>query len=332
MIKISVILPVYNAQDYLKDCIESVLNQTFNDFELLVIDDCSTDNSVQIIKSYHDERIRLYIKEKNSGYTNSLNWAIKEAKGKYIARMDADDICHPQRLEKQLSFLKKNPDVLLCGTNAQIINSSFYFDYPQENYKIKVNLLFGNSFVHPSIMGLKKTFKKHIYNPLREPAEDYDLFTRLIKVGKLANLKEVLLYYRVHDKQISNSKKEKQEQSARESMLRMFKLLNYNHIIYDDNFVKNAIWPYRKVNKCELKKILQWFLLIDDKYNNFDPDLLATALLRKRYNVIKYYLKNPQLTTDNVRFYLIIKMLIHSPKLFMKFIYEEVITTKTFIF
>ncbi len=118
---VSIIMPVYNSSGYLSDAIESILSQTYSDFEFIIIDDASTDNSIEIIYSYHDPRIVLLKNDINLGVTHSLNKGIKHARGKYIARMDADDIALPQRIELQVDFLEKNPEFILVGSFFEVI-------------------------------------------------------------------------------------------------------------------------------------------------------------------------------------------------------------------
>jgi glycosyltransferase involved in cell wall biosynthesis len=124
-------MPVYNCELYIKEAIYSILNQTFTDYELIIIDDCSTDSTADIIKDYSDSRIIFFEKDSNSGYTNSLNYGLSVAKGEYIARMDGDDISLPTRLEKQVHFLNSNPDIVLCGTSYSIMEQQGVFYMPQ---------------------------------------------------------------------------------------------------------------------------------------------------------------------------------------------------------
>ena len=121
MPKISVLMPVYNCELYVQEAIDSILNQTFIDFELLIIDDCSTDKTVEIINNYADKRIKLTTKPHNTGLTNSLNYGLSIAQGQYIARMDGDDVSVLDRFEKQVKFLDTNPDIILCGTWYQLM-------------------------------------------------------------------------------------------------------------------------------------------------------------------------------------------------------------------
>lgn len=300
MVEISVILPVYNSEQYIKDCVDSILNQTFSNFELIIIDDCSTDKSISIIESLSDKRIRFFKKELNTGYTESLSWGIKEAKGAFIARMDSDDLCDPLRFIKQLDFLKSNPDVALCGTDAKIIGANFDFGYPEEYEKIKINLLFGSSLIHPSIMGKRDVFLKYSYDKSLEPAEDYDLFTRIALAEKICNLPEKLLSYRVHNTQVSKTRSQIQQAHMRSSMLRMFKVFDYDRKGYTDEELLNAVMPFRSIDLKEFNKVINWFESLPalDKNSFYDKSHLIKAIKRKQYNLIKYYLENPSERID----------------------------------
>ena len=245
MVKVSVILPVFNCEQYIYETVQSVLNQTFSDFELLIIDDCSTDNTVSIINEFNDSRINLIIKEKNSGYTDSLNYAIALAKGKFIARMDGDDVCLHNRFEKQVAFLEKNTDVVLCGSAVQFIGYiSATKQYPLKYEDIKIKLCFGTPFCHPSVMGQKEIFLQVPYDRNFEPAEDIHLWSRIVKIGKVENLEETLLLYRTHENQVSITKKEIQEQkvfSIRKEYLKCFSL--------DERFCDKELMLIFKNNK-----------------------------------------------------------------------------------
>src|SRR5690606_5902322 len=152
----SVILPAYNAELYLREAIDSVLTQTFNDFELIVLNDGSIDQTENIILSYDDSRI-IYVKnEQNLGLIGTLNKGMALAKGKYIARMDADDICFPERFEKQVAFLENNKEYIICGTSAYRFHNDILdrkaFNVPLSDESIRVRLLFNSGFIHPSVM------------------------------------------------------------------------------------------------------------------------------------------------------------------------------------
>ena len=123
-VDITVLIALYNSEKYIKETIESLLNQTFKNFEILIINDASTDNSVNVVNSINDDRIRLIHNETNKGICLTRQKGIKEAKGKYIAILDADDLAMPNRLEKQFLFLENNPEIVLCGTNANFIDEN----------------------------------------------------------------------------------------------------------------------------------------------------------------------------------------------------------------
>lgn len=199
---ISVILPVYNGFPYLQIAVESVLSQTYQDFEFIVINDGSTDSSESVIKSINDSRIR-FLQQRNQGLPATLNTAIGLARGEFIARQDQDDISFPSRLQKQAEFLIANPDIGMVGTSAEIWVGDTKTDrllaHPADDASIKFNLLFDNPFVHSSVMIRHSVFKKiggYCEDKSRQPPEDYELWSRVSREFKVANLPEVFLAYR----------------------------------------------------------------------------------------------------------------------------------------
>lgn len=195
---VSVIMPVYNAASYLEESIRSILNQTFADFEFLIFEDGSTDRSLSIIQAFQDERIKVIVSPQNRGYVHHLNEGIALARGKYIARMDADDISDPQRLEKQVAFMEENSRTVLCGTRYRTIGSSeSYGDLPCSDEQIRLSLLYNNVFCHPSVLIRKSTLHENgLRYPLVHVIEDYGLWSQLAFYGNLANLPAYLLHYR----------------------------------------------------------------------------------------------------------------------------------------
>lgn len=200
--KISVILPVYNGQDYLEAAVASVLSQSFGDFELLIINDGSSDNSASIVEKMGDPRIRFF-QQTNRGLAATLNRAISLARGEYIARQDQDDVYLPARLQKQVEFLDTHPDVGMVGTSAEIFagneRTTRFLRHPTDNASIKLELLFSNCFVHSSIMIRRAVFNDvggYSEDKTRQPPEDYELWSRVMKKYKLANLPEALTAYR----------------------------------------------------------------------------------------------------------------------------------------
>ncbi len=199
-IKISVVMSVYNAEKYLREAIESILYQTFYDFEFIIINDGSTDNSLEIIKSYSDNRIVL-IDQINTGLAMALNNGIKKSRSEYIARMDADDVSMPERLEKQYIFLENNLDHIIVGCNGVLIdkdgNYIFTSDQPAYDEDAKKNLP-ETPFFHSSVMMRKNVIlKSGGYLDGLIKGQDTVLFNRMAKFGKFANLKEPLIKYRI---------------------------------------------------------------------------------------------------------------------------------------
>lgn len=200
-------MPVYNGEKYLESSVSSILNQSCSDFELLLIDDGSTDNSLKILKKFEeqDDRVRV-ITRANRGLSNTLNEMIDLARGRWFARMDMDDIALPRRFELQLKWLE-NTGADICGTWAKCFGGSDnrIIRHGITDESIKLELLFGCAFVHPSVLIRSEAIKSLRYDPALDSAEDYDLWVRAARAGlKLANIPEVLLMYRVHDSQFSS--------------------------------------------------------------------------------------------------------------------------------
>ena len=205
-------MPIYNCGQYLTPAIDSVLKQSFNDFELLLIDDGSTDGSLDILRAVRDSRVQVIENGKNLGLIATLNRGVDLAKGDYIARMDGDDICLPQRFTRQLECLQGSA-IDVCGTWTSYIGSfgAKVFRYDKSHDSIKFRLLFGSALSHPTVMARAAVLKTHPYNPDYAHAEDYALWTELVKSGiQFANIPEVLFRYRKHVGQVSQTKKKQQ--------------------------------------------------------------------------------------------------------------------------
>lgn len=205
--KITVLMPVFNGEKYINQAVDSILNQTSKDFEFLIINDGSSDNTAEILRNYNDHRIRIIHNEKNIGLTRSLNKGIKLSQGEYIARMDADDISLPTRLERQVKFLQENMKIALLGTFSHLIDDKgriiggLY--KPTDYHIIKKDLKHINSFVHGSVMIRKEpllTIGK--YDVFFKRAQDYDLWLRLSQEHPVVNLPEYLYKHRIHNESI----------------------------------------------------------------------------------------------------------------------------------
>ena len=205
--KVTVLMSVYNGEKYLREAMESILNQTFTDFEFLIINDGSTDRTAEILQSYDDPRIKIINNEENMGLTKSLNKGLLIARGDYIARQDADDISMLERLGKEIDFLETHQDYAVVGTFAKILNKNSDVihrgDMPIENAQIREFLKRDNCIAHGSAMIRKKCLRDvgH-YDESMARSQDYDLWLRLSKKYRLANIPEYLYMWRKHDEQI----------------------------------------------------------------------------------------------------------------------------------
>lgn len=200
--RISVLLPVYNCPRYVGAAIESILAQSLGDFELLIIDDGSTDETPSVLERYTDPRIR-HLRQTNRGLAGTLNVGIEMARGEFIARQDQDDLSHPDRLAKQLAYFHANPSCVLLGTAAEILEgenrSGRFHRHPTDPTRLRYELLFNNPFVHSSVMfprGSVREVGGYSTDPSRQPPEDYELWSRLARRGPVANLSDPLLVYR----------------------------------------------------------------------------------------------------------------------------------------
>ena len=210
--KVTVLMPVHNAGRYLREAIDSILCQTFADFEFLIVHDTSTDDTAAVISAVQDVRIRVLNTKGRRGISAALNMGLAHARGEYVARMDADDVCLPRRLAVQVSFLDRHPELGLCGSWVKIFGDGIVphiFRRPLESDAVQASLLFGNPFVHPSVMVRRALLERHHlrYNDEFNGAEDYELWVRSLKWFCGQNLRQVLLRYRQHASSVTSQGK-----------------------------------------------------------------------------------------------------------------------------
>lgn len=276
---ISVVMSVYNSHEYLAEAIESIISQTFTNFEFIIINDGSSDSSLDIIKSYmrKDDRLVLISRE-NKGLPVSLNEGIALAKGKYIARMDADDIALPERLQKQYNFMVSNPKVDVCGSFAQFIGASSRVAKPYTTHKdISIHALFACPMVHPTVMA-KKSFFSILYNVDYFKAQDYELWTRGITQGYVfANINQVLILYRVRPGANSSSEQVFFSEKARSKYMKNLNLL-------DEKERKNFI---RVVSTREMS----FACLVSVVHLLFSLNIIFSGSFALTSNLIKCFIK-----------------------------------------
>lgn len=268
--EISVVMPVYNAEKYVKEAIDSIINQSFTDFECIIVDDGSTDKTKEIIRSYDDKRIILV--ENKHDFIESLNMGMKRAKGKYIARMDADDMMHPDRLKIQYSMMEAEPSITVCGSWMTRYGERVAADNIAQNLAGLIELpllqfLRGNFVFHPTAM-IRKNFL--IQNQLQYEdypcAEDLKLWSEIAKRGGIFYIEnQPLLHYCISDSQISKQKKEEQKATTERILLENLKyLLDKNSENYPElaTFLNSLLELHEKefINFTEMLQIVHRIL------------------------------------------------------------------------
>lgn len=207
--KISIVMPVFNRERYIKSSVESILNQTFSDFEFIIVNDGSTDKTLEILESYKDDRIKIFNNETNRGIVYSRNRGLKETNSELIGMFDSDDIATPDKFQLQYSFLEKNPDIAMVGAGAKwidedgkLLTKKWKVDKP--NKQIPAILLFRNYFIQSTILVRKKAIPKGLYSSGFDVVEDYKMWFEISQYHKVANINKYLILYRVHSDNVSS--------------------------------------------------------------------------------------------------------------------------------
>lgn len=222
---VSILMPVYKTAPFLREAMDSMLSQTFTDFELIVLNDCSPDNAEEILDEYNDPRIVRYLGKENVGLANVLNVGMQMAKGKYIARMDSDDISSPNRLEVQIDYLERHPDIDLCSCGMNLFGAMEDQWIRESDFEtVRINALFFSPVLHASSVWKRDTFEMLGLRFRQEmvPAEDYDLWCRALSGGlRLVNIPYCMYQYRIHPNQATGNmeKRLQKEQVVREGYL-----------------------------------------------------------------------------------------------------------------
>lgn len=265
---VSVIMGCYNNENTILAAIESILEQDFTDFEFIIIDDCSTDRTVEIIKSIHDERIILFENVENKGLGYSLNLGIQLSKGRYIARMDADDITLSKRFQEQITFLKKHKNTICLGTGAKKIgNVSILTQLLSPNIvpyssheRIKASLLLGTPMLHPSVMINGELLRKSElnYDPAFRKAQDYEFWSRMVWLGEMRNIKKPLMKYRYSESQSSSKDRSSQIEYSKTMYNRMlFRILSRE--LTSCEMDKHILFATKsKLTHVEFQRVQSW--------------------------------------------------------------------------
>jgi glycosyltransferase involved in cell wall biosynthesis len=303
-------MPVYNGSAFLKQAIESILNQTYKLFEFIIINDGSVDNSKEIIKSYNDSRI-VYIENiENFGLIKSLNIGVNIAKGEYIARMDADDIALSDRIEKQIKYMDVHKDIGVLGTRSYSIDSKgdilYFNEYPLTDTEIKMTMVSRCPIGHYSVMIRKSILTDHgiYYEEKYKHAEDYALWTKLAHVTNFHCLADGLMLYRSHNSSVSAKFKQIQRESSRiikeEYLNSIFGSINE---FYNQNYSKRILMLKKIRNdQTELyilyKKQIEQSMYLDaldmaesGEFSHAIPFLTLTSDIKRTLNIFKHFAK-----------------------------------------
>lgn len=311
-LEVSVLMSVYNCENFVSEAIYSVLNQTYVNFELIIIDDGSTDKTKDIIKNFSDKRIRLIQNKENLGLPRSLNIGLKVAQGKYIARLDADDICSPDRLLLQLNYLKEHPNVGVLGTDVEFIDEvgnkfksakrlkkikshnpiSYFFNLqkPKSHNVCVWYLLFRNCFYHPTVM-FKKSIVINVGGYENKKSEDLDLWSRLFDKTNFTNLKIPLLSHRIHSGQMTSETRSKELDIRIEARKRVFSTIFTENTNLD--FIRLLSLRSNKSGD-QLKSSL---IFLDQTYINFIKKYLLSPV--EKWQIRIDYIRLSSIISNN---------------------------------
>ncbi|HQV78646.1 MAG TPA: glycosyltransferase [Chitinophagales bacterium] len=289
MPQINVLMTAYNAEKYIAKAIDSILIQSFSDFQFIILDDGSTDNTLSIIKSYSDSRIKI-LQPGKIGYYAAKIMLIESASSEFIAIMDADDIAEKNRLQLQYDFLVNNPDYSLVGSRASWIDSdgnllNKEFPFIQMHEEIKCHLLFTNCLVHTSILIRRKTLAEYHLNYKKIAGEDFDFWIRIIQHSKAINLNAVLINYRIHNNNMHYSNWYKLGEGI--SYLITDELKNYFKSNVDENDIQThlSLVEFSLKNEIQdLEAIKNWItklLNLNQQYQHFDEAILKQVLYER---------------------------------------------------
>lgn len=282
MPKVSITITAYNRENYIGPCIDSLLNQSFSDFEIIVVNDGSTDKTVEVVEAYSDPRIKLYHNEKNMGIVFTRNRGFELSTGEFIAILDSDDLALPNRLEHQVHFLDNHPNTALVGAFAEVIDENgqsehkiWFSNFNQKS--LKTRLFFENCIAQSSVMLRKSSLPQPAYRPDYPPSEDFDLWVRISQNWEVSNLSKVLIQYRVHSKNISKEENSIQVDNAN-------KILIYQA----ENLIGSVLTENEKSNHLSLMQ--NKYVKTDDMLNihKWVFKLLEANKLKKKYSEIEF--------------------------------------------
>jgi glycosyltransferase involved in cell wall biosynthesis len=313
---ISVLMPVYNSGKYLEEAIKSILNQTYENFELIISYDESSDNSLEIIKKYESLDSRIIVSYgKGRGIIKALNDGLKLAKGQYLARMDSDDVSHKTRFDSQIKFMETNPEIGICGTFIKIFGKSlndYILKYPISDKLLKLKLLFSVSFAHPTVLIRHELLKKHDikYDENYELIEDYKLWVDMSNYTKFGMVPEVLLDYRHLETSLSKTAEKEIETryiAHKKVFTEVLKKLNIKNNEKENrlHFIigLNKRIEKEKIDLHSLNRYLNKIIEANKSKNFFDDKYLKLFMAKKFLVVVYFKIMNKDLSFLGAIFY-----------------------------
>lgn len=337
--KVTVLMSVFNGAQYLRDSIDSILGQSFQDFEFLILNDGSNDDSDEIIRSYGDKRIRYVHDGTNRGLVERLNQGISISRGEYIVRMDDDDISLPERIEKQVKFMDANPSVGICGTWSQTFGeevTGWETKYPVSHDEIKVHYLFSVAISHPTSIFRKSLFDKHNlrFSKSAKHYEDYQLFSIALDYFKFANIPEVLFKYRINKGQVGAVYSQEQYFGAKEVRKSILQRVGLNPSEEELELHGQLATSNFKADLGQYIAITKWLNKIwkaNNKSNYYDKEALKKIIYPKwaelsninkhsGFNGLYWYLRNQMFQLEILKDDrgLMTKFIVHGIKHFFK--------------
>lgn len=299
MAKVTVLMPTYNVAPYVQEAVESVLRQTFSDFELLVIDDCSTDGTLDVVREIVDPRIRIVKNERNLGLADNLNRGLSLIETELVARMDGDDIAEPHWLKSEVEYLEAHPEIGICGGGFERFGTAnTLVRMPEKPDEIKVQMLRQCSIIVPTFrMNLYKDYNLR-YRSDAFPAEDYRFWADCLRVTKAYNIQDTLFHYRMHPSQICSSMVTKQQKKVNEVRHYMLDLFGDNLTAEDRNYFIEKFISTDIKDKADLRlhyEFIDKLVRINQSNHSFDEKTLRRVLQNQvrldLYNTIisKYF-------------------------------------------
>lgn len=282
MPRVTVLMPTYNVAPYVREAIDSVMQQTYTNFELLVIDDCSTDDTVSVVRSINDPRIHIIQNEKNVGLAENLNRGLSHITTEYVARMDGDDIAEPRWLEREVAILDNHPDIGICSGGFERFGTvKSLVRFPEQHEDCMANMLFECSVIVPTFR--MSLYRDHglRYSTEAFPAEDYRFWAECLRVTKIYNIQETLFHYRMHPTQICTARREEQQRKVAQVRRYMLEWLSGDFTEEDKTYYTGQFMAPQIASKQdfrERKAFCQKMIAKNRDVGHFDEEALRRRL------------------------------------------------------